>query len=250
MPAKARRRAVRLRGWLARRALPVLCLLPAAAAAAEVITGAHYAGPTDRYPHAVLGDPLEYETLVLRLSTGRERRFTLPAASVFEDTSPRLADLDGDGAPEVLVVESDQRQGARLAVFGAEGRIASTPYIGTRFRWLAPLGAADLDGDGYIEVAYVDRPHLAKTLRIWRFSAGDLVEVADFAGVTNHRIGERDIAGGVRHCRGSPEMVLADASWSNLMALRFDGAAVSAEPLSQDTSRESFAAAMACTASD
>ena len=40
------------------------------------------------------------------------------------------------------------------------------------FTLLAPLGAADLDGDGKIELAYIDRPHLAKILRIWRFDDG------------------------------------------------------------------------------
>jgi hypothetical protein len=46
--------------------------------------------------------------------------------------------------------------------------LAATPHIGSANRWLAPIGAADLDGDGRVEIAYVDRPHLARTLRIWR----------------------------------------------------------------------------------
>lgn len=246
MPAQARRLAMRLWRSMARRALLMLCLWHATVAAAEEITGARYDGLTDRYPHAVLGDSFEYETLVLSLSTGVERRFTQPVTSVFEDTVPRLADLDGDGAPEVLVVESDQLRGARLAVFGVNGRIASTPYIGTRFRWLAPVGAADLDGDGRMEVAYVDRPHLAKTLRIWRFENGDLTPISEYSKVTNHRIGEPDIAGGIRHCDDAPEMVLADASWSSLLVLRFDGVTISARSVSTDTTRAGFAQAMAC----
>jgi hypothetical protein len=48
--------------------------------------------------------------------------------------------------------------------------LASTPWIGQRFRWLAPVAAADLDGDGAMELAYVDRPHLARTLRVWRIA--------------------------------------------------------------------------------
>lgn len=248
MPAEARRLPARFRCCLARRALLMLSLLlpSGAPALAEVISSAAYEGETGRYAHGVLGDALEYETLVLNLSSGRVLRLTLPEALVFEDVTPRLADLNGDGAPEVIVVESDQTRGARLAVYNAAGRIAQTPFIGTRFRWLAPLGAADLDGDGRMEIAYVDRPHLAKTLRIWRFEANGLTEIASFAGVTNHRIGEEDIAGGIRQCNGAPEMILADAGWQSLLALRYDGVEITLRQIGIDTSRPAFAAAMRC----
>jgi hypothetical protein len=244
---KARRRApCRLRGF-ARRALLMACLWPTSLMAnPEVIVGADYASPTNRYPHGVLGDDREYGALVLRFASGGERQFILPETSVFEDTAPRLADLDGDGAPEVIVVESDQSKGARLVVYGQDGRITATPYIGTRFRWLAPLGAADLDGDGVMEIAFVDRPHLAKTLRIWRYKSATLTQVATFAGVTNHRIGEEDIAGGIRTCEDGPEMILADASWQSLLALRFDGNEITLRQIGIDTTRPAFADAMAC----
>ena len=58
----------------------------------------------------------------------------------------------------MIVVESHAAR-ARLAVWGAGGRLAAIPFIGTRFRWLAPLGAADLDGDGRVEIAYAETPH-------------------------------------------------------------------------------------------
>jgi hypothetical protein len=108
------------------------------------------------------------------------------------------------------------------------------------------VGAADLDGDGRVEIAYVDRPHLARTLRLWRFDAGALVLVADLPGVTNHRTGETDIAGGIRTCGDGPEMILASADWSRLLAVRFDGAGFSQRDIGADTSRAAFAAAMAC----
>ncbi len=108
-----------------------------------------YDAPTDRYPHGVLGDELEWGALILELDSGT-RVLRLPANRVFEDTAPRLVDLEGDGAPEVVVVESDASAGARLAVYDADGLVAATPFIGTRFRWLAPVGAADLDGDGRV----------------------------------------------------------------------------------------------------
>lgn len=246
MDSKARRLLVCALHPSARRALLMLCLWLPSAAASDAIVGAAYTGTTTRYAHGVLGDAIEHETLQLTLRSGQTRTFTLPERLVFEDTAPRLVDLDMDGAPEVITVESDATQGARLAIYTTDGRLTATPYIGTRFRWLAPLGAADLDGDGAIEVAYVDRPHLAKTLRIWRFGDAALTEVATFSGVTNHRIGERDIAGGIRTCGAGAEMILANANWTKLLALQFDAMGITAKQLSTDTSRAAFARAMAC----
>ncbi|WP_299676981.1 VCBS repeat-containing protein [uncultured Roseobacter sp.] len=246
MAAGARRRVARLWRRCARRALLALCLWHGGAAANAEIAEAAYAGPTDRYAHGVLGDAIEYTTLVLTVDAGEEQRFELPEDLVFEDTAPRVVDLDGDGAPEVIVVESSQSAGARLAIYGTEGRITATPFIGTRFRWLAPLGAADLDGDGAMEVAYVDRPHLAKALRIWRYEDRALRPVAVLDRVTNHRIGETDIAGGIRSCGGVPEMILARGNWSELVAVRLGASGVEVESLGPDTSRAAFARAMAC----
>jgi hypothetical protein len=218
----------------------------AAPAVADIIASARYTAPTDRYAHAVLGDAIEWGALELTLTSGALVSFALPLDHVFEDVSPRLADLDNDGAPEVIVVETDMARGAALAVYGVAGKIAETPHIGTRNRWLAPLGAADLDGDGVVELAYIDRPHLAKTLRIWRFDGAVLRPVADLLGLTNHRIGEVDIAGGIRTCAGLPEMIVASGTWSELVAVSWDGVAFARVSLGSDTSRAAFARAMAC----
>ncbi|MCV6593617.1 MAG: VCBS repeat-containing protein [Silicimonas sp.] len=222
--------------------------LSAGAAAAQDITSARYEGPTTRYAHGVLGDAIEHGELVLRLASGKAKRLILPENRVFEDVAPRLFDVDGDGAREVIVVESHANRGARLAIYDGDGLVTATPYIGQRNRWLAPagVGAADLDGDGAVELAYVDRPHLAKTLRIWRFASGKLVPVGEYPGVTNHRIGERDIAGGIRDCGQGPEVVVADAGWQNVLAVRFDGEGFSARTLGAHRGRNSFARAMAC----
>lgn len=231
-----------VRGWLMALALVTL----ASPVPADVIAAARYADPTYRYAHGILGDAIEWGTLELEMKDGAVRRFILPRDHVFEDVAPRLADLDGDGAPEVLVVEADVTAGAAFAIYGAQGKITETPHIGTSNRWLAPLGAADLDGDGATEIAYIDRPHLAKTLRIWRFEEGALTAVADLRGLTNHRIGEVDIAGGIRTCNGAPEMILATANWSDLEAVRWDGSQFERAYLGTDTTRLAFARAMAC----
>lgn len=203
--------------------LAAVAALAAGPALAQTITGAAYAAPTDRYGHGALGGGGEWAALILSLSDGTSRRFALPPTAVFEDTAPRLADLDGDGAAEVIVVESDVGQGARLSVWGPGGRLASTAPIGRRNRWLAPVGAADLDGDGRVEIAYVETPHLGRTLKVVRLQAGRLVPVAERAGLTNHRFGDPFIQGGIAPCRAGPTIVVADADWLHVRRLHLSG---------------------------
>ena len=219
--------------WLA-----ALCL-SATASTADVrfwgITAARLVQPTDRYDHAVLGDALEWAGLQITVTLqgcagsctqSKTLLITLPERRVFEDVTARVVDVDGDVLPEVLVVETDIRRGAMLSVYGAEGQlIAQTKPLGQTHRWLAPAGVGDFDGDGRLEIAYVDRPHLAREVVFVRLQAGALVEVARMPGLTNHRIGDSFISGGARDCGQGAEVVLASADWSRLMAVRI-GAAV------------------------
>jgi hypothetical protein len=214
---------------------------------------AWFSGPTDIYDHGVLGDAIEPGLLTIAgpalAGTGCATVEAGPG-HVFEDTAPRLVDLTGNGLVEVIVVRSSVAEGAQLAIYGlldgSVKMIAATPYIGLRNRWLAPVGAVDLDGDGAIEIAYIDRPHLAKTLVILRWQDGALVQVAAASGLTNHRIGEPDIGGGIRDCGQGPEMVLASADWSRTLAVRFAEGEVKARDLGPYTGRKSFAAALTC----
>ena len=242
----------------ARHAFCVLAALAATmtASVASEIVAARYADETGRYAHGVLGDAIEYETLVVTLKDGREIQASYRETTVFEDVAPRLVDLDGDGAFEVITVESHAQQGARLAVWGWKGNaltpIVATPFIGTRFRWLAPVGvgAVDLDEDGVMELVYVDRPHLAKTLRVWRYeSAGGevrLVEVAAMGQLTNHRIGQDAIAGGIRTCGQRPELILADARWERIMAVWLYNGALRSREIAPYVEGTGFRHALLC----
>jgi len=227
-------------------ALILTALLWPMVSAAQSIIAARYTDPTDRYPHGVLGDRLEWGALELTLSNGSQRRIVLPQDRVFEDLEPRLADVDLDGDLEVISIESHQLQGARLAIYDASGLVAANPYIGTRFRWLAPVAIADLDEDGAIEIAYVDRPHLAKILRVWRFSDSRLFQVASLQGVTNHKIGEDFISGGLRDCGAGPEMVVASRNWGSIVSVKLNAAELVARELGTFEGPQSFTTALAC----
>lgn len=245
----ARRLLSRVLDGFTRRAVLALSLMLGGAAAADTIVEARYSEPTGRYDHAILGDAIEWGALELVVEDWAHKstlRFKLPLERVFEDISPRLVDVDLDGKPEVVVVETHADLGAQLAVYDETGKIAWTPYIGRTHRWLSPVGAADFDGDGFVELAYIDRPHLAKTLRIWRFMDGKLQHVADQPGLTNHRIGESDIGGGVRSCDGAIEMITASGDWTRIIATRLGNGAVSMRDIGPHRGRASLDAALQC----
>jgi len=153
--------------------------------------------PTKRYAHGALGDRIEAGGLEVETTAGERLRFALPNDSVFEDTIPRLADLDGDGQDEIILVRSYRGVGAALAVFGFRlgvlGPIAETPPVGTSRRWLNPVGngVGDFDADDQLELAYIETPHIGGTLYIWRLTGGRLERVAGLRGVSNHRFGSR-----------------------------------------------------------
>jgi hypothetical protein len=219
-----------------RRAVALALLAGAAGAETEPrILRADLAEPTDRYAHAVLGDALEWGALTLVLDGAPETTITLrlPQTRVFEDIATRLADVTGDGLPEAIVVETDLALGASLAVYGPAGKLAATPYIGQPNRWLAPAGIADFDGDGQVEIAYVDRPHLRQDLVFVRLEGDQLVETLRLPGLTNHRIGDDFISGGVRDCGLGPELILASKDWTRVMRV-LDGRVTDLGPMPPD----------------
>lgn len=159
---------------------------------ARNIAAAWFSDPTTRYRHFVLGSEHEAETLVVSTSSRRVYKLTLPADSVFEDREPRIADVDGDGEDEVIVVRSYAKTGAALAVVGVRGDgiaiIAETPPIGEPFQWLNPAGVADLDGDGRPDIALVRMPHTMGELEVWTFKDGGLVRTYVESDVSNHAL--------------------------------------------------------------
>ena len=161
------------------------------------IRAAWLAFPTFRYEHGALGDRIEAGGLRLTLAGGGTISFVLSSEHVFEDTTVRLVDLDGDGADELLVVRTDVERGAALALYDVvdgEVRLAAVSApLGQRNRWLNPVGAADFDGDGNIEIAAVVTPHIDGVLTLYRREGAALVPVAADAGHANHILGSPEI---------------------------------------------------------
>lgn len=174
----------------------VLALL-AMPAGAESIAEARYADPVDRYGHFALGRPHEYGRVMATTDVGQRLELRLPQDEVFEDLEPRLVRLAAGAPQEILAIASHRERGSRLVMIRARsGRLeigAESAAIGTPNRWLNPVGVADLDGDGRAEIAAVITPHIGGTLKVYRRSGRDLVEIAALAGFSNHVYGTPEL---------------------------------------------------------
>jgi hypothetical protein len=167
----------------------------------RIVTGTHdiarawLSDPTTRYDHGILGDKIEAGSLVIEGRDGTRHTVQLGDDAVFEDLEPRLADLDGDGRDEIILVKSYLKRGSALAVIAErKGRyeiVAETPPLGRPNRWLNPAGIADFNGDGKIDIALVRMPHVSGILELWSWRDGRLRKSDELADVANHVAGTR-----------------------------------------------------------
>ena len=87
------------------------------------------------------------------------------------DASMMAADLDGDGAADLLVMDV-----FGLTVYGRTPAYYAFPLVG---EWYGQaLGAGDADGDGQLEVVTVRSVDGARELETWRAGPGGLASVA------------------------------------------------------------------------
>jgi hypothetical protein len=161
------------------------------------IARAWLAEPTARYDHGILGDKIEAGSLLIVTRDGRVHTVRLKDDAVFEDLEPRLADLDGDGRDEIVVVKSYLKLGSSLAVIalrkGKYEIVAETPPIGRPHAWLNPAGIADFNGDGKTDIALVRMPHAVGALELWTWADQRLHKTSELAGTSNHIAGTRAI---------------------------------------------------------
>lgn len=163
---------------------------------ANDIVQAWLAMPTTRYAHGILGDKIEAGALRVKTRAGAVLSYVLPLDSVFEDLIPRVHDIDGGSRDEVLLVRSRLQSGSSLMALGIrDGKlvpIAETEPIGREGLWMNPVGVADIDGDGRLEVLVVLTPHIGGTLVEYSFDGAVFKKGHSVDGVSNHVAGSRD----------------------------------------------------------
>lgn len=156
---------------------------------------AWYGAPTTRYQHGILGDAIEAGSLHVKAGQ-KTYSIVLPEDQVFEDRTPRFADLDGDGRPEVIAIRSYLNSGGSVAVYGLRenslAELASSRSIGKTNRWLNIAGIADFAGAGQLQIAFVETPHIGGTLVFTDWQGTKLKPIASLGGFSNHKIGARE----------------------------------------------------------
>jgi len=158
---------------------------------------AWFAQPTRRYAHGVLGDAVEAGSLVAVTVSGNRVDAVLPEHQVFEDITPRIADLDGDGSNEVIAIRSSTSGGAAVAIYGLVKGALQLRGAGTENgranRWLNIAGLVPR-ADGGLTLYGVRTPHIGGRLFALDFRSGTVSERNDIAtDVSNHIIGSREL---------------------------------------------------------
>jgi len=183
-----------------------------------------FTGGTDRYRHGALGDSTEGETLAVvdPAEPAVDWTRTVGPPAVFEGLQPLVADLDGDGEPEVVTTVADSGDGARIAVFGTDGeRLATGPVHSPG--WRHQLAVAPFGPDGRPELAVVRKPHVDRALEFYRLDSGSLDIVATLDGFSTHTYGSRILTGALAadiDADGRTELLVPTADRGTLVAVR------------------------------
>jgi hypothetical protein len=192
-------------------------------------------GPTDIYGHSILGDDLEATRITIVETDGQVRvagQISVDGGKVIEGLSPILADITGDGQPEIVVTVSDAEGGAQIAAYSEDGKLVGAgPEVGRGYRWIHQIAAAPFGPGDVIELAAVRTPHVGGMVEYYRLFGGHLSVVAHRKGFSTHRIGSRNLdmaVAGDFDGDGAVELLLPNYSFDMLLLLSrtTDGVAV------------------------
>jgi hypothetical protein len=202
-----------------------------ATAGSRDVAWAWLASPTARYPHASMGSVVHASSLHVLTREGQALRVDMPKQRVLEDLEPRIVDLDGDGKDEIIVIEADADRGAALVSYGIrlkDGKpqlqeLARSGFLGLPFRWLSPVGFADFDGDGKLDIASVTTPHIGGVLTLYRYAPPRIEPFAKAMDVSNHQMGDPNLQmHAILSLPGQrPTVIVPDMSRRALHALRW-----------------------------
>ena len=154
-------------------------------------------GPTDIYPHGVLGDRIEANSITLASTYPTPKILNvikIPAPWVIEGIAPIWSDLNGDGERELIVTLSSQTDGGKIAIFNETGNLmAEGPGIGRGFQWRNQMAVAPYGPEGELELSAVLTPHIGGTVEFYQWKEDRLDIVAAVGGFTSHVIRSRNL---------------------------------------------------------
>jgi FG-GAP-like repeat len=203
-----------------------------AARGSRDVAWAWLGSPTARYPHSSMGSPVHAGSLHAQSREGQVYSLELPKQRVLEDLQPRIVDLDGDGLDEIIVIEADSERGAALVSYGLRAtggkmqlqELARSSFLGFAFRWLNPVGFADFDGDGKLDIASVTTPHIGGVLTLYRYAPPRIEPFAKAMDVSNHQMGDSNLQmHAILSLPGTrPTVIVPDMTRRALHALRWE----------------------------
>jgi len=184
--------------------------------------------PSDKYPHAIMGDALEATGITI-IDTAVDpvavQEIKVATGDVIEGLSPIWTDMDGDGQREIIVTQSNAESGSRIVVYGADGNVlAQGDPIGEGFRWIHQVAVGQFIEGGVLEIAAVRTPHIGGVVQIYALDGNRLVVVDSLSGFSSHRIGSRNLDGALAgdfNGDGLVELVVPDQVQTNLHGIQF-----------------------------